>query len=35
MILSGFAAPIEHMPQAVAWQDGLDPVRNMLALDRI
>ena len=35
MILSGFAAPIVHMPQAVAWQDGLDPVRNMLTLDRI
>lgn len=34
VILSGFAAPIENMPQAVEWLSRLDPVRYMLVIAR-
>lgn len=34
VILSGFAAPVENMPQAVEWLSRLDPVRYMLVIAR-
>lgn len=32
--LSGFAAPIENMPEVVEWLSRLDPVRYMLVISR-
>lgn len=34
VILSGFAAPVENMPEAVEWLSRLDPVRYMLVIAR-
>jgi len=34
VILSGFAAPVENMPQAVEWLSRIDPVRYMLVIAR-
>lgn len=34
VILSGFASPIENMPQLVEWLSRLDPVRYMLVISR-
>jgi ABC-2 type transport system permease protein len=34
IVLSGFAAPVENMPQAVEWLSRLDPVRWMLVVSR-
>ncbi len=34
VILSGFASPIENMPQVVEWLSRLDPVRYMLVISR-